>query len=108
MLLMYNIFENVTRYNISENDHTHLIQMQGSLEGDKSMIYNNVFYIDYGMADIDYFLTREPENLGRSFGTTSSMLPVRGVSDPAIQAVTPLSASMTKNCIRLFLLEASF
>ena len=67
MLLMYNIFENVTRYNISENDHTHLIQMQGPLEGDKSMIYNNIFYIDYGMADIDYFLTREPEKLGAKF-----------------------------------------
>ena len=67
MLLMYNIFENVTRYNISENDHTHLIQMQGPIEGDKSLVYNNVFYIDYGMADIDYFLTRAPEELGAKF-----------------------------------------
>lgn len=67
MLLMYNIFENVTRYNISENDHTHLVQMQGPIEGDKSLIYNNVFYIDYGMADIDYFLTRKPEELGAKF-----------------------------------------
>ena len=67
MLLMYNIFENVTRYNISENDHTHLVQMQGPVEGDKSLVYNNVFYIDYGMADIDYFLTREPEKLGAKF-----------------------------------------
>ena len=67
MLLMYNIFENVTRYNISENDHTHLVQMQGPLEGDKSMLYNNVFYIDYGMADIDYFLTRDASELGAKF-----------------------------------------
>ncbi len=67
MLLMYNIFENVTRYNISENDHTHLVQMQGPIEGDKSLVYNNVFYIDYGMADIDYFLTRAPEELGAKF-----------------------------------------
>ena len=67
MLLMYNIFENVTRYNISENDHTHLVQMQGPIEGDKSLVYNNVFYIDYGMADIDYYLTREPEELGAKF-----------------------------------------
>ncbi|MCR4860054.1 MAG: right-handed parallel beta-helix repeat-containing protein [Bacteroidales bacterium] len=67
MLLMYNIFENVTRYNISENDHTHLIQMQGPIEGDRSLVYNNVFYIDYGMADIDYFLTRRPEQLGAKF-----------------------------------------
>ena len=67
MLLMYNIFENVTRYNISENDHTHLVQMQGPIEGDRSLVYNNVFYIDYGMADIDYFLTRKPEELGAKF-----------------------------------------
>jgi len=67
MLLMYNIFENVTRYNISENDHTHLIQMQGPLEGDNSLVYNNVFYVDYGLADIDFFLTREPELLGAKF-----------------------------------------
>ena len=67
MLLMYNIFENVTRYNISENDHTHLIQMQGPLEGDNSLVYNNVFYVDYGLADIDFFLTREPEFLGAKF-----------------------------------------
>ena len=67
MLLMYNIFENVTRYNISENDHTHLIQMQGPLEGDNSLVYNNVFYVDYGLADIDFFLTRDPELLGAKF-----------------------------------------
>ena len=67
MLLMYNIFENITRYNISENDHTHLIQMQGPIEGDNSLVYNNVFYIDYGYADIDFFLTRSPELLGAKF-----------------------------------------
>lgn len=71
MLLMYNIFENVTRYNISENDHTHLIQMQGPLKGDGNMVYNNVFYIDYGMADLDFFLgndaTVDPNTLGAKF-----------------------------------------
>lgn len=55
MLLMYNIFENVIRYNISENDRTHLIQMQGSLTKDRNVFYNNVFYIDYGTADLDFF-----------------------------------------------------
>lgn len=55
MLLMYNIFENVSRYNISENDRTHLIQMQGSLMKDRNVFYNNIFYIDYGTADLDFF-----------------------------------------------------
>ena len=61
MLLMYNIFENVSRYNISENDRTHLIQMQGSLTKDKNVFYNNVFYVDYGTSDLDYF-RGSPEN----------------------------------------------
>jgi len=55
MLLMYNIFENVTRYNVSENDKTHLVQMQGSLTKDRNVFYNNVFYVDHGTADIDFF-----------------------------------------------------
>jgi len=55
MLLMYNIFENVIRYNISENDRTHLIQMQGSLTKDRNVFYNNVFYVDYGTSDLDFF-----------------------------------------------------
>lgn len=71
MLLMYNIFENVTRYNISENDHTHLIQMQGPRIGDRNLIYNNVFYIDYGMADLDFFIgndgEKNPDELGAYF-----------------------------------------
>ena len=71
MLLMYNIYENVTRYNISENDHTHLIQMQGPRIGDRNLIYNNVFYLDYGMADLDFFLgndgEKNPDELGAYF-----------------------------------------
>lgn len=55
MLLMYNIFGNVTRYNISENDRTHLIQMQGSLTKDRNVFYNNVFYVDYGTSDMDFY-----------------------------------------------------
>ena len=61
MLLMYNIYENVSRYNISENDRTHLIQMQGSLTKDKNIFYNNVFYVDYGTSDLDFF-RGSPEN----------------------------------------------
>ncbi|MGI5846650.1 MAG: right-handed parallel beta-helix repeat-containing protein [Candidatus Cryptobacteroides sp.] len=68
MLLMYNIFENVTRYNISENDRTHLVQMQGSRLKDGNLIYNNVFYVDYGMADLDFFRgTYEVDELGAYF-----------------------------------------
>ena len=67
MLLMNNIFENVTRYNISENDHSHLVQMQGNIIGDNNVFYNNVFYIDYSMADIDFFLKGKPEQLGAKF-----------------------------------------
>jgi hypothetical protein len=54
MLVMYNTFENVTRYNISENDRTHLIQIQGSI-ADRNLFHNNIFYVDYGTADMDFF-----------------------------------------------------
>ena len=56
MLLMYNITENVARYNISENDRTHLVQMQGSLTKDRNVFHNNVFYVDYGTSDLDFFI----------------------------------------------------
>ena len=55
LLLMYDIFENVARYNISQNDRTHLVQMQGSLKDDRNMLYNNVFYVDHGTLDLDFF-----------------------------------------------------
>jgi hypothetical protein len=55
MLVMYNTFENVTRYNISENDQTHLVQVQANLD-DRNTFYNNIFYVDYGTVDMDFFL----------------------------------------------------
>ena len=61
LLLMYNIFENVARYNISENDKTHLVQMQGSLKDDNNILYNNVFYVDHGLLDLDFFRGNEKE-----------------------------------------------
>ena len=63
MLLMYDIFGNVSRYNISENDRTHLIQMQGSLSKDRNIFYNNVFYVDYGTSDLDFFITGRQEGV---------------------------------------------
>ena len=62
LLLMYNIFENIARYNISENDKTHLVQMQGSLKGDNNILYNNVFYVDHGLLDLDFFRGDFPES----------------------------------------------
>lgn len=61
LLLMYDIFQNEARYNISENDKTHLIQMQGSLKNDRNMIYNNVFYVDHNLLDIEFFRGDFPE-----------------------------------------------
>ncbi len=54
LLIMYNTFGNIARYNISENDQTHLIQMQGDIE-ERNIIHNNIFYVDYGTIDIDYY-----------------------------------------------------
>lgn len=54
LLLMNRTFENIARYNISENDQTHLVQMQCDIS-DRNLLYNNVFYIDYGTVDLDFF-----------------------------------------------------
>lgn len=54
MLVMNRTFENVIRYNISENDRTHLVQIHCDLT-DRNTFYNNVFYVDYGTADLDFF-----------------------------------------------------
>ncbi len=62
LLLMYDIFQNVARYNISENDKTHLVQMQGSLKDDGNVLYNNVFYVDHGTLDLDFFRGDYPES----------------------------------------------
>jgi hypothetical protein len=53
LLIMNRTFGNIARYNISENDKTHLIQFQCDTT-DKNIIHNNVFYVDYGTADLDY------------------------------------------------------
>lgn len=54
LLLMNRTFENIARYNISENDQTHLVQMQCDIS-DRNILYNNIFYIDYGTVDLDFF-----------------------------------------------------
>ena len=70
LLIMYRTFGNVARYNISENDQSHLIQMQCDTS-EQNLIYNNVFYVDYGTVDIDYFCgnegDKEKEKLGADF-----------------------------------------
>jgi hypothetical protein len=55
MLIMNRATNNIARYNISENDQTHLIQLQGTIE-EGNIIHNNVFYVDYGTSDLDFFL----------------------------------------------------
>jgi hypothetical protein len=54
LLIMYRTFGNIARYNISENDQSHLMQLQCDIN-ERNLIYNNVFYVDYGTIDIDYF-----------------------------------------------------
>ena len=60
LLLMNRTFENVARYNISENDQTHLVQMQCNIE-ERNILYNNVFYIDHGTVDLDFFCGNDGE-----------------------------------------------
>lgn len=69
LLIMNETFGNITRYNISENDKTHLIQLQCDTT-DRNVIYNNIFYVDYGTSDIDYFCgngSKDKTKLGANF-----------------------------------------
>lgn len=70
LLIMYNTFNNIARYNISENDQSHLIQMHGKIE-DGNLIHNNVFYVDYGTVDIDFYMggkeIEDKSKLGANF-----------------------------------------
>ncbi|MCI1686418.1 MAG: right-handed parallel beta-helix repeat-containing protein [Prevotella sp.] len=67
LLIMNRTFENVARYNISENDQSHLIQMQCALD-ERNMVNNNVFYIDRSTVDLDFFCgdngSVDPKTLG--------------------------------------------
>lgn len=70
LLIMYQTFENIARYNISENDQSHLIQLQCDIS-ERNLIYNNVFYVDYGTADLDFFCSddgkKDKNKLGANF-----------------------------------------
>ena len=70
MLIMNRTNDNIARYNISENDQTHLIQLQCNIE-EGNVIYNNVFYVDYGTSDLDFFCgddgKRDKSKLGANF-----------------------------------------
>ncbi len=70
LLIMYDATDNVCRYNISQNDQTHLIQMQCNIS-EGNLIYNNVFYVDHGTSDLDYFCgdsgKKDKNKLGAKF-----------------------------------------
>jgi Right handed beta helix region len=55
LLIMNRAIRNIARYNISENDQSHLVEMHGTI-AEGNVVNNNVFYIDYGLADITYYL----------------------------------------------------
>ncbi len=55
LLIMDRAIGNVARYNLSENDQSHLVEMHGTI-AEGNLVNNNVFYVDYGMADITYYM----------------------------------------------------
>lgn len=52
LLIMQRTSGNIARYNISENDQTHLLALRSNLD-DGNLIHNNVFYVDHGTAEIE-------------------------------------------------------
>lgn len=69
LLIMGRTRNNIARFNISQNDQTHLVQTHGPL-ADGNLIHNNVFYIDYGIADIDLYMggAEVPDDAKRLLG----------------------------------------
>lgn len=69
LLIMNRAYDNIARYNISQNDQTHLIQIHGNTE-DGNLIHNNIFYVDHSTVDIDYYCgngDRDKTKLGVTF-----------------------------------------
>ena len=69
LLIMNRAFKNIVRYNISENDQSHLIQMHGNID-EQNLIHNNIFYVDYGTIDIDFYCgdgSKDKTKLGAYF-----------------------------------------
>ena len=70
LLVMYDAVNNICRYNISQNDQTHLIQLQCNIS-EGNLIYNNVFYVDHGTSDLDFFFgdsgKKDKNKLGAKF-----------------------------------------
>jgi hypothetical protein len=62
LLVMPRTYNNIARYNISQNDQRHLILAHGKIE-DGNLIHNNVFFVDRSTVNVDYHADREKSNL---------------------------------------------
>ena len=69
LLIMYRATNNIARYNVSQNDQTHLVQLQCAI-GERNIIHNNVFYVDYGTADLDFFCGDDGQKDKSTLGAT--------------------------------------
>jgi len=69
LLIMNRTYDNIARYNISQNDQTHLVQIHGNT-ADGNIIHNNVFYVDHSTVDIDYYCGMEQEKDKSKLGVT--------------------------------------
>ncbi|MDR2448624.1 MAG: right-handed parallel beta-helix repeat-containing protein, partial [Prevotellaceae bacterium] len=49
ILIMNTATDNIVRYNISENDQSHVLFLTGN-KSENNVVYNNTFYIDHGSA----------------------------------------------------------
>jgi len=71
LLIMNKTNDNIARYNISENDQTHLVQIHGNTE-DGNLIHNNIFYVDHSTVDLDFYSGMEDERDKNKLGATFS------------------------------------
>jgi hypothetical protein len=71
LLIMNKTSDNIARYNISQNDQTHLVQIHGNTE-DGNLIHNNVFYVDHSTVDLDFYCGMNDEKDKSKLGATFS------------------------------------
>lgn len=67
LLIMERTLKNIARFNISQNDQDHLINLFCDT-AEQNLIHNNVFYVDYGTVDIDYYYGDKGRGLNKDKG----------------------------------------
>jgi hypothetical protein len=94
LLLMNTAVDNIIRYNISENDRTHILFLIGAVE-ENNRIYNNTFYVD---SDTTCIIPRAHIENNIFMATGTGKIEIRNWSHPKYTPWSPELGVMRNNC----------